>query len=72
MKYVKLISAIILHTWKNMKDNKLDLGVDWDYLLTDPHSLELLRILGKETISFQFGVTGLCCTSHHFETCTVD
>ncbi|XP_030632563.1 E3 ubiquitin-protein ligase rnf213-alpha-like [Chanos chanos] len=41
-RYGRVMSVIISHTWKNLKGNT----IDWEHLLTDPHSVELLRILG--------------------------
>ncbi|XP_076118531.1 E3 ubiquitin-protein ligase rnf213-alpha-like [Alosa pseudoharengus] len=55
-KYGKPMSAIICHTWKYLKEKT----IDWEYLLTDPHSFELLRILGahqKDKLPFESKLT---------------
>ncbi|XP_048085538.1 uncharacterized protein LOC125285240 [Alosa alosa] len=41
-KYGKPMSEMISITWKNLNGNV----IDWEYFLTNPHSLELLQILG--------------------------
>ncbi|XP_036418083.1 E3 ubiquitin-protein ligase rnf213-alpha-like [Colossoma macropomum] len=41
-KYPQFISTLIRDIWKDLKDEAKDL----EYLITNPHSLELLRVLG--------------------------